>query len=320
MNVAQANALSLPEILEKLGHKPTRTKGVDLWYLSPLRGEKTPSFHVNTRNNVWFDFGAGDGGGVVDFILAFIRSHGTGTTVRDALQFLNHLKSGISVIPETQAIPQDMPARTEPALTLRSVLPIKNMWLRAFLGKRGIPLAVAQKHIRQVLVHNANTKKGFYALGLANEEGGYEIRNAFFKGSVGAKAISVIRGKDQPARDVHIFEGMMDFLTACAYSRDRQLAGDAIVLNSTALLPQAFPYLKASGYQRLFTWLDNDSAGHAAIERLTAFAEDETGISVNSANAIYAGHKDVNDWHVSRLEKGRLYTADKYRERPAIEN
>ncbi len=48
MNIEKANAIPLPEILNKLGKTPDKTKGNDLWYKSPFRYEKTASFKINT--------------------------------------------------------------------------------------------------------------------------------------------------------------------------------------------------------------------------------------------------------------------------------
>ena len=40
-------------------------------FLSPFRGEKTPSFAVYPDSNTWFDFGTGDGGDVINFLMRY---------------------------------------------------------------------------------------------------------------------------------------------------------------------------------------------------------------------------------------------------------
>ena len=67
MTTADAKKLSLVTYLASLGHQPKRKSGDDHWYLSPLRQERTPSFKVNGRLNLWFDFGTGNGGTIIDF-------------------------------------------------------------------------------------------------------------------------------------------------------------------------------------------------------------------------------------------------------------
>lgn len=306
MNVAQANALSLPEILEKLGYNPDRAKGAELWYLSPFRQEKTPSFHVHTGKNVWFDFGTSDGGGVIDFMIAYLHSRNEAFTVRVALQVLGMMKSGISFVPLTTPVPPVHAQESNPALALRVLSTINNPLLKEYVARRGIPLAIARKYLKQLVIHNKVSGKNFYALGLANEEDGYEVRNMFFKGCIGRKGISVIRGRHAPAKEVHIFEGMFDYLTAVTYNKKNHFPGDCIVLNSTGLLPRVYPYLKASSYEAVYAWLDNDTAGNDAAAALEDFVRAETTMLFHSVNALYAGFKDVNVWHLSRLEKRPL--------------
>src|SRR5690606_29931907 len=56
----------------------------DYWYLSPLRDEKTPSFKVNRKLNVWYDHATGKGGNLVDFGTQYFKC-----TVAELLQLLS---------------------------------------------------------------------------------------------------------------------------------------------------------------------------------------------------------------------------------------
>jgi DNA primase len=62
-----ARQIDLVEYLAKLGHYPAKISMDDYWYLSPLRVEKTASFKVNRKMNLWFDHGTGIGGNLIDF-------------------------------------------------------------------------------------------------------------------------------------------------------------------------------------------------------------------------------------------------------------
>ena len=64
---ANARQLDLVEYLQDLGHHPQKIRGNDYWYLSPLRDEKTASFKVNRKLNLWYDHGLGKGGSLIDF-------------------------------------------------------------------------------------------------------------------------------------------------------------------------------------------------------------------------------------------------------------
>ena len=67
MNSQQAKRIPLKDLLARLGHQPHHEKSGEFWYLSPFRPETEPSFKINLERNIWFDFGEGKGGTVIDF-------------------------------------------------------------------------------------------------------------------------------------------------------------------------------------------------------------------------------------------------------------
>lgn len=96
--------------------------------------------------------------------------------------------------------------------------------------------------------------KTFFALGFANDSGGWELRNPYFKGCMTPKSISTIKGKD--GERLQIFEGFMDFLSW--RKLHPEIEADSIVLNSLALLPKpqfglmSFPFYSGYRTQRFF--------------------------------------------------------------------
>jgi len=62
MNTNEAKQIRIEEYLHSLGYDPVRKQGDSLWYKSPFRNEREPSFKVNTERNLWYVFGAGWGG------------------------------------------------------------------------------------------------------------------------------------------------------------------------------------------------------------------------------------------------------------------
>ena len=91
MNIEQANAIPLSAVLQKLGAAPTRQNNHDVWYRSPFRKERTASFHIHTKRNVWYDHGEGKGGKVVDFVCRYLESQGEDHTPVDALRWLTNM-------------------------------------------------------------------------------------------------------------------------------------------------------------------------------------------------------------------------------------
>lgn len=300
MNAAQANAISLPEILNKLGYPPQKERGHDAWYVSPFRAEKPPSFHVNVADNVWYDFGAERGGDVVDFACAWLESRHLGHSMPEGLRFLEDM--GASSLP--QRVARVKAEDDTPTLHITDVLPsIQNpALLRYIANDRVIPLDLALKYLVQVEVRNRNTGKTFSVVGMRNADKGYELRNRFFKGCIGHKDVTVFRGTQYPAPDVHVFEGFMDMLSALADQEIGSFPGDMIVLHSLSCLSKALPYIENyESYQRLYSWLDNDRAGEKATQALQRIAERQRHLDFCPMNRDYRPYKDVNEARVMRL-------------------
>ncbi len=295
MNIENANAIPMSEILEKIGCAPVSRKGSEVWYLSPLRLEKTPSFHIHVAKNLWYDFGDGVGGRPVDFARAYLRMQGKSATVSRALQWLESLLPGVSFPPPQREKPFVQESRK--TLVVSHVQTLRYPALLQYLRERNVPERLAAGYLKEVHVYNTITGKTFLALGMRNENDGYELRNKAFKGSITAKGISFFRGAEPLPRRVHVFEGFMDMLSALA-EEDGTLDGDLIVLHSTSLLAQALPYIKDYTYSDVYTWFDNDRAGLYATETLRLFASREGYLAVHPMNAAYRGFKDVNAWRM----------------------
>lgn len=65
MNIEETKNIRLADYLQSLGYQPIKQQGNNLWYNSPLRAEKEPSFKVNLDRNLWYDFGMGKGGNII---------------------------------------------------------------------------------------------------------------------------------------------------------------------------------------------------------------------------------------------------------------
>lgn len=299
MNIEQAKQLPLAQILATLGYTPAKEKGNKAVYSSPLRSEKTPSFHVDHAKNVWFDFGSGEGGSIIDFAVAYLKSTNEPDTVSDALRWLANMAGDAPII---RPIPVYEPEPDNPVLVLKKLGPLKHKALLRYLHSRGITGNLAARHVSEALVLNTDTGKKFYALAFANEDEGHEIRNPYFKGCIGPKTISFIRGTKAKPDGIHIFEGFIDFLSAVARNDNRPFPDDAIVLNSLSCLKFATPYIKNYGYRMAYTWLDNDAPGDKGTTVLAEFFKTEQNLTHKPMNAVYAPHQDVNAWHSATLQ------------------
>lgn len=306
MNAKQAKHLSLPDLLEKLGHTPTKVLngGMELWYKSPFRKEEAPSLHISIGRAgfwIWKDFGD-EGGTVIDFALRYAGV----STVSEALAFLD--RSGVQSTRGETIIPnlfsfhqQDHREAVENfsadrKLELVEAHPIKNPVILAYLVReRGIPAALAEQYLLEVKYKNLAVGKEFFGFGMLNESSGYEVRVALagnkFKSAINARDISVIRGSGSHQNEVSIFEGMTDFLSWLVMQGKNQLQGDALIMHSLTSHSRTVAYLRSHPYAVIKTYLDNNASGKQGTEKLkTVF-----GSTLVSCSEIFAPHADLND-------------------------
>ncbi|WP_148270857.1 CHC2 zinc finger domain-containing protein [Haliscomenobacter hydrossis] len=293
MTVPEAKNIPLVDLLARLGHQPAEVRqgGNDVWYLSPFRQEKTPSFHIHQGRNVWYDFGDGssEGGNLIDFVMrqqqcSFAR----------AMAFLEKLYGrGVHVASlwnqpsavATVAAPGDK-------FLLDKVQPLQNQALRQYLQSRGIDPRIASHWVQEAYYHHRDTRKQYFGIAFANGCGGYELRNPYFKTSLGAKGISFLGGKD--ATRCSIFEGFFDFLAyLCLEGIQVDLPQDVLVLNSLSFQEQGFSLLESRDYHQVDSYLDNDEAGASAtLELIYRMGEQR----VQPQHRRYKGYKDLSAW------------------------
>jgi len=252
-------------------------KGVNYWYCSPLRNESTPSFKVNTERNQWYDFGTGEHGDIIDLVRALQHC-----TMNEAIELL---------IGSKQIAHKDFSfggerKTSKHKLEIISVQSLTNPYLLRYIAERGISLSIANRFCSEIRYNNTN--RTYYAIGFANDAGGWEIRSPYFKGCIAPKAITTI----SKATDVlQIFEGFMDFLSWQTLNTSSTC--DTIVLNSLALLPRIQEKIK--GYNQVESFLDNDEAGRKSFEVLKHFCP-----SIIDGSVRYRTHKDINEWLVAQ--------------------
>ncbi len=298
MNIEQAKTIPLTVILDKINCKPVKQDHQQAWYLSPLRQEKTPSFHVNLKHNIWYDHGAGEGGNNIKFVYRYLEEANESHTISDVLRWLKNMTGYAPIIANVDSVSYSM---EDKKLVLRNKKDIEHPALIQYVEKRGVPLKVAGELLKEVRVFNKDTKKTFFALGMRNEDAGYEIRNPFFKGCIGTKSITFVRGSKPKPDGINIFEGFMDFLSIITRQDGARFEDDTIILNSLSCLKKATPYIQDYGYKIGYTWMDNDEAGQKANQALADYFKTQKMLEYTPMNLMYEPHKDVNAWHMHKL-------------------
>ncbi len=299
MNTDQAKKLPLAQILARMGYQPVRSfkQGEELAYLSPFRSEKEPSLFVNTRKNLWNDFGD-QGGTVIDFVMRH-----QGGTVSEALAFLEKIwKSdfkAISGIKNTE--PDDRGEIELKSFQIDEIKPFSASQpsLNHFITQdRKISTAVAEAFLKEILFTNLKSGKKYFAAGFQNMAGGYEIRNPFFKSSLRGKNMSFVKGSNSNS-EIAIFEGFMDFLSRLTIDGIAIPERDSLILNSASYEKQAIDFIEKNGYKTIFGFLDNDPKGEELTQNFTKVF----GENFNDVRFIFEGFKDLNTFLQRNFEK-----------------
>ena len=284
----EIKSIPLATFLSQLGHSPVKAQGNRLWYKSPLRQEHTASFKVQADINCWYDFGIGKGGNIIDLAAELYQSN-------DLHYLIDCIAKCVSV-PTPQTVASFSPQRhSAPSFTDTEVVPLRHPALVAYLQERGIPAQIAAEHCKQL--HYSCRGKRYYAVGFANESGGYETRNKYFKGCIAPKDISLRRIRDGPTTDVAVFEGFIDYLSALILGIIQDM--DAIILNSVSNVDKAIPYLR--DYSTIHCYLDNDDAGKSAFAAISA-----EFVSVIDCSTLYSQFNDLNEFLIQSANTTNL--------------
>lgn len=294
MNTTQLKNIKITHYLYNKGIQPKKIKAADYWYISPYREEKTPSFKVNNDLNVWYDYGTGEGGNIIDLIMKMYKLSSV-TEVLNHFNNNNYQQRNISQnIPQIQSdsFSFDQQGASSTGITILKVLPLTNRALLEYLIDRRINLDIAKKHCKEVYYSTGD--KRYFALGFENESGGYELRNKYFKGCT-SKDITIYQpqlsnqqGKEN-TESCLVFEGFMDFLSYLTLKKTDKPIVDTVVLNSVSNLSKAIDFIKL--HPKVYTYLDNDESGKTTTELLN-----KTCYALIDKSVKYADHKDLNEY------------------------
>ena len=282
MNIDQIKKIKLQEFLVTIDCKPVKQYGVNLMYLSPLRTEKYASFKVNTGLNLWYDFGIGRGGNIINLAELLYNSSEVSYLIH---QIERNVPGCVSV-----SLPTAKPNTPQNSFENLQVLSITHPALINYLGERCIDIEIARTVCKEL--HFDTRGKHYFGIGFPNIAGGYEIRNPFFKGGITPKDISLFHNEES-RQSCFVFEGFMDFLSFMMLRRKENNGlkrQDYLVLNSITNIHKAIK--KLSCYDSVQCFLDNDTAGRNAYLRLSK----ELGSSVLDSSSLYSDFKDLNDY------------------------
>ena len=256
-SIEEARQTDMVDYLSKLGYEPAKVRGIDYWYLSPLREERTPSFKINRKLNRWYDHGLGKGGNIIDFAILY-----NNCTVGE---FLHQLSGNLSFQkPPFKQLDKQGDSEPKSKIIILQEKALSSFCLLRCLHQRRLLMDLVESYCREVRYELYGKK--YFGIGFKNNSGGYEIRNPYFKASSSPKDIITF---NNGAKEVSVFEGFTDFLSFTAIHKNQpQIPSDFVILNSVSFFEKAHSFMKEHECIRLY--LDRDAAGQ---NRKHLFAE-----------------------------------------------
>ncbi|WP_081980916.1 toprim domain-containing protein [Cellulophaga sp. Hel_I_12] len=274
LSCERARAFPIEKALAKLEHFPIRETEKEAWFLSPFRSETQASFKVSKKLNRWYDHGQGIGGNVIDLVCLL-----NNLSVKETLQWLEADQISFSFHQQSFFKEQN-----NMGLQILHAKPIWHFGLLKYLFERRISISTAAQLCKEV--HFMNKQKRYFAIGLQNISGGWELRNKYCKSSTSPKDISYFKdGKDK----LIITEGMFDMLSLIEIHKNLQEEYDFLILNSTTFIKRAMTHLE--DYDEIDLYLDNDSNGKLTTENLLKVSN-----KFKDKSKLYEGFKDMNEW------------------------
>lgn len=276
MNCNKAKQINIFFYLKKQKFKVGKTTTKEAWFYSPFRNnEKTPSFKVDINKNIWYDFGEGVGGTIIDFIMKY-----NNCSIKEALAILSE---------DTFSFHQPLQKEKKEAEKIKiiEVNSLQHPALVNYLKSRKIPLNIAQQFCKEVRYQFS--EKLFFTVGLKNKAGGWELRNKFFKNSSSPKDYSLIKNQSSI---LIVVEGMFDLLSLLTLNPTYINSRNLLILNSIHFMKSA--ELVFGNYERIELHLDRDEIGFKVTNKYVNEKKNIVDMSF-----LYKEFKDWNAYLVA---------------------
>jgi len=278
MDAKQANKMSIRQYLSDRGINSKKEHAGYGMYKSPLReGDNYPSFKVDYNANLWYDFGTGEGGTFIDLIMRLELCDFT-----TAMKLIENSSFSFQGNKFNRRLESD---NLNSEIRIISIQNILNSASIQYLQNRGVNNKIACKYCKEI--HYSVNKHSYFAIGFANDAGGWVLRNKYFKGNIAPSSIRTINNN---ATHCIVFEGFIDFLSYLSLYPEKELNTNYVVLNSTSQIKRAISFLGTQ--ERVISMLDNDEAGRSTKNKLIA----ELNIPVIDNSTLYADFNDFNEY------------------------
>ena len=299
---------TIKDYLDYLGIGYKIDSNYDLLVKSPANlHQKTESLRIraNYRGNYNYfkDFLTDKIGDLLNFV-EYYHNLNTKEAIKQLKNVFNEHNFNLDKLNEikekNKAFIQELQQKIEKQnnnIEIKKIQDLQNQALIDYLRSRKIDLMTAQAaNIKEIYYVNKNNNKNYFALAFENNSGGYEIRNSYFKGSLGTKDITLIENEN--SNEINIFEGFLDYVSAIKISKNKVLRQNNIILNSVAEAKRAIETIeKMSNIKKAKLYLDNDAAGKETSKLITEeLSKKRKDLEIEDRSKFYANYNDLNDF------------------------
>ena len=291
----QLYSISIIEIMAHYGKRLDHTRSG--LYFSPFREETNPSFHINEKQNSWYDYGTGEGGSLFDFVCKFAN-----ITRREVYDWLASFRN---MVPESEYKAVITPILQRPQQSSKIVIDsashnFTRYKLVDYAISRAVSKEILEKYCEEIVYHvDSMPDKHYYAIGFKNNSGGYVLRSSISK-KCSSSDITTLNPQGELSEKtigdkVLVFEGFMDFLSWMTDVKQMTPDYDCCILNSVTNISKALPWILK--HTNIAAFMDNDQAGKETLQKIIdAVPENATeDVSVYDMSRLYEGYNDLNE-------------------------
>lgn len=245
--------------------------------------------------NVWYDFGKGEGGDNIRLVQLL-----KGCSFKEAVRFIDNIQGTYTApIIKTCSISSNF---RQSSLVPVLITDIVNPALLDYAASRGIPSNILRQFCRQVHYRNLNSGKEYYAIGFSNNNNGFVLRSAYFKGT-SKGGITTLDPEDRivqrPVSEITlVFEGFFNFLSYLAIRKKIIPGDDVLVMNSVGNIKASLSWVSA--HKEAECYLDNDAPGRKTLDSITDRC---LGVEICNHSIEYDGFNDMNEYLKAKLSE-----------------
>lgn len=166
MEINEIKRIPIVSVLNANNINPVKINDREAWYYAFHRSERTPSVKVDLERNIFYDFGSGEGGSVIDLAISLNSSRGVGEAIRYLSQYVGNYNCDLKLAPlnpvENERLNQ---------LIVFNEEPLSHPALLSYIKERNVCYNIVKKYCSEVYFEIRSKK--YFGIGFKNDSSGY---------------------------------------------------------------------------------------------------------------------------------------------------